>query len=1495
MAVAITSVIIAGILSIQTPRVQTWLSQKIIGKVTAGADARINFGKIHIKPFNTVIIKDVEVIDKNPCDSSARDTLFSAEYIIARLSLRGLRDKEGIHIGRAYVRGARMNMVIEGSHTNLERMFGIRKDRVKKDSHANVFDIRRAIVNGMTFRLQNFRKDSKDYGEGIDWDDLEVTDINIEARNLKLADKIMSGTLDMLTFREKSGYVCTGMSGSVKAGRGSSAISDLSISDEWSEVHIPGFTMKYSCAQDFKDFIDKIRIEAGIGKSRLSMNTLKYFVPGLDMEPLTMDIDGAEIQGNVSDFSIGRLEARVSGSDASLAVKGRVTGLPDIRSTTADIRIDTLSFTTSAIEEIIASVSGKEIPELSGYAKGHVFRFRGVARGGINSLNVGGVFKSGLGSVVPKLHIKGLLDKDSVTVVSGKLRTFDLDIGKAVGSDIIHECTMNSSLKASFGKEGPRLEIDSLIVDRLNVNGYDYSGIAAAGTLEQDAFDGKIVCSDPNLSFLFQGIFTVSSKTRNGLYKFYANIGYADLNAMNLDKRGMSRISLQTSADFTRVKGRDLLGNIKADNIVLENEHGKYDIGDITVSSHSSDSLYRIKLASDFASGSFIGSGSLPEFIKDFKDLALKEQLPAIYSDSAYVWNGNRYDLSLSLSNTMDLLSFLAPGVYIADNTEMGMSISGDGIIKGKLKSQRLAYREQFIKDLTFDFRSDTTGFSGEMLSETINAATLSLKNNSLKLYAKDNHIGAGFTYDNQGELVNRGELYILGDLSRRPDGKLQSKISLLPSSVYLNAREWSIMPSELTICDKDIDVTNIEFTSGEQSLRIFGGLSDSVEDTLTLDVERFDISIINPLLGKTAAFAGTATGKALLASSGKGKSLSVDFLCDSANISGSRMGTVRMGCRWDNSSDIISLEAVNFLDGKTSFDIKGSYAAGSKEIGASALFSGFDLSCVSAYTGGIFSETSGALSGEFRVSGKTSGLEIESTGARFDNALLRIAFTNVPYTVNGNFRVDSRGVYFDDISLADRFGNQGKVTGEITYENFRDIKFDTRINAERIECINLDEKMSDAFYGNIFATAGISITGPLNSMKMAVEATTTGQGQLHVPVSGSATSSSSDLLTFKQIKVDKAIDPYEIMMSRLQKREKSKSNFEINLIVAATPGIEAFVEIDKSTGNVLSGYGSGTIDLDINPGKDIFNISGDYTLAGGSYRFVTLGFAKDFSINEGSSVKFNGDIMESILDIDATYMTKTSLGTLIADTSSVSTRRLVECGIHISDKISNPRFQFSINVPDIDPTVKARVESALSTEDKVQKQFLSLLVSNSFLPDEQSGIVNNTSLLTSNVSAIMSNQLNNIFQKLDIPLDLGLNYQTNDRGNDIFDVAVSTQLFNNRVIVNGNIGNRQYTSGSTNNDVVGDLDIEIKIDRPGAFRLNLFSHSADQYTNYLDNSQRNGVGLTYQQEFNSFKEFFRKMFSGKKKKEDLQRKEEQALLNEEKVTIKINSDNGSK
>ncbi len=92
--------------------------------------------------------------------------------------------------------------------------------------------------------------------------------------------------------------------------------------------------------------------------------------------------------------------------------------------------------------------------------------------------------------------------------------------------------------------------------------------------------------------------------------------------------------------------------------------------------------------------------------------------------------------------------------------------------------------------------------------------------------------------------------------------------------------------------------------------------------------------------------------------------------------------------------------------------------------------------------------------------------------------------------------------------------------------------------------------------------------------------------------------------------------------------------------------------------------------------------------------------------------------------------------------------------------------------------------------------------------------------------------------------------------------MAVSTQLFNNRVLVNGSIGNRAQNKG--NGDIAGDLDIEIKIDKAGHYRVKVFSHSADDYTNFLDNTQRNGVGMTYRTDFNSFGELWKRTFLSK-------------------------------
>jgi len=228
---------------------------------------------------------------------------------------------------------------------------------------------------------------------------------------------------------------------------------------------------------------------------------------------------------------------------------------------------------------------------------------------------------------------------------------------------------------------------------------------------------------------------------------------------------------------------------------------------------------------------------------------------------------------------------------------------------------------------------------------------------------------------------------------------------------------------------------------------------------------------------------------------------------------------------------------------------------------------------------------------------------------------------------------------------------------------------------------------------------------------------------------------------------------------------------------------------------------------------------------------------------------------------------------------------------ITMSGALMNPTLSFGIDIPDLDPITKSRVDAALNTDDKVIKQVMSILVSGSFIPDIQSSIVNNSTILYSNATEILSNQINNIFKQLDIPLDLSFNYQPGQNGRNIFDAAVSAQLFNNRVVVNGNIGSSKYLNKSES--VVGDLDVEIKLDDKGRFRAKAFSHSADQFSNYLDNSQRNGLGLVYQEEFSSFRELLNSIFVSKRKRaqkaaeRDAKLKGQMLKPSEEKTIIK--------
>jgi hypothetical protein len=646
-------------------------------------------------------------------------------------------------------------------------------------------------------------------------------------------------------------------------------------------------------------------------------------------------------------------------------------------------------------------------------------------------------------------------------------------------------------------------------------------------------------------------------------------------------------------------------------------------------------------------------------------------------------------------------------------------------------------------------------------------------------------------------------------------------------------------------------------------------------------------MSIINPLFKTNLGVKGLVSGNVQLTSPMTDKGILVDLAVDSTYFADQEIGRLSVLSEWDEAFQRFNIAARTQLEGRTALDAKARFTPKTKNLEAHAKLDRVHVGYLQPLLSGVFSDLSGYASGEIQAEGPIGNLSWESTGTRIDEGALKVDFTNVPYFVDGTFRFTDSGLFFDDIRGRDRYNGTASVTGGIEWNNkFQNIFYDINIKCNEIEGIDLNDKQNEYFYGNVFGTGNVSFRGPGNDMVMDVEATTAKTGTFNVPITYTSVSGRPNLLKFTEIKVEEPVDPYEILMQKREKSTTEEVKFTTNMKITALPDVEAVIWIDKASGHMLSGNGTGTIQMKVD--EETFDITGDYDINKGNYKFVAYGIMnRDFQIQEGSSISFQGDIFDTTLDIDAIYKTKASIGTLISDTTSVSNRRTVECKIKITDKMLNPRLQFGIEIPEIDPMVKSRVESALSTEDKVQKQFLSLLLSNSFLPDQQSGIINNSSMLYSNVSQVMANQLNNILETLNIPLDLGLRYQPNQKGNDVFDVAVSTQMFNNRVLVNGSVGNKQY-SENARTDVVGDLDIEIKLDKSGAFRLNLFSHSADSYTNYLDNSQRNGVGLTYQTEFYTFKQFIKNIFSKKKKRQAAKLAEEDARQAEERVELKI-------
>ena len=123
-----------------------------------------------------------------------------------------------------------------------------------------------------------------------------------------------------------------------------------------------------------------------------------------------------------------------------------------------------------------------------------------------------------------------------------------------------------------------------------------------------------------------------------------------------------------------------------------------------------------------------------------------------------------------------------------------------------------------------------------------------------------------------------------------------------------------------------------------------------------------------------------------------------------------------------------------------------------------------------------------------------------------------------------------------------------------------------------------------------------------------------------------------------------------------------------------------------------------------------------------------------------------------------------------------------------------------------------------------------------------------------------MSSQISNWLSQISNEFDIGVRYRPGDQiTNEEIAVALSTQLFNERLSLSGNFGVSHGTATNQNaSNLIGDIRLEYKITEEGKIRLVVYNDSNDfDVARGTQNTTTQGVGVLYREEFDNIEEFY--------------------------------------
>lgn len=1278
---------------------------------------------------------------------------------------------------------------------------------------------------------------------------LNFTDLNISASDFTIVGPDVTSSIEKMSFISKRGVVVNEMATEFKYTKQQMRFDSLSIKTPQSNL-LGKVIFNYE-REDFKDFLNKVKIDAEFVESTVALNevNLLYNEFGSDIiVSFSTMVDGVLNDLNTNDLFLTTDNTGIRGDFNFKNLFTKDVGFV----LEANMRNVTSSYyELRALLPNILDVLPSSIQKLG------QFTVRGDALITESSINTKANINTLIGSSYVDLELTDIDHIDDASY-KGFVSLIDFDLGNLIESDKVGITNLD------FNVEGKGMVMEYLNTEvigqvySINFNGYDYKDINVSGILKEQLFDGSLLCSDENMQFSFKGLADFAENRNN--FNFIASVDYADLKKINIINDSVSIFKGDINMDISGNSLDNIVGDIKFTKTNYQNKNETYYFEDFKVSStFENDSTRIIDINSpDIITGYLKGNFRVKELGR-----LLQNSLGSIYTNYRPFNISANQRLAFNFKIYNKIVDVFFPEVKFDPNTFIrGNIIADEGDFKLTFKSPSIvAYGNELDSiDVKIDNKNplfNTYVSIGDLATPYYDVKDFNLINTTLKdtLFFRTEFKG-GSEYNDSYNL----------NFYHTFNKENKSVIGLKTSDVSFKGNKWILNKDgnskNKVILNKTLDSITIEevvMNNNEQEqIRLRGQLADSTYKDIELQFKIVSLGKITPSIDSLKLH-GEVNGTLNVLQKDNVYLPSSNLNIKNFGVNNITLGDLAIGIvgNRDLTDFVVNTSLVD--NGFEKLSVVGNIS-NREEIPQTNLivdFNKFNLEPFSPLGEGVITNIRGLLQGSAILKGPINNPNWSGV-LSLNEAGIAIPYLNVDYSFAPYSRVklSDQTFHFQKIKLTDvAMSTKATLDGTITHRLFKDwsLDLDVDTNNDRFLILNTPFKEEVLYYGAGYLNGTGRIFGPTTALTINVDGETARGTSLKIPISDVVSVGDFSFINF----VGKKVEDTE----KGQRVLKEVEGLELAFNLDVTPDAEVEIVVDTKTGSSLRGTGAGILFIEINTnGK--FNMYGDFVVVTGQFRYKFGGIVdKTFKVKPGGNITWEREPLAAQLNMEAVYSLNANPAPLL-DNPGYTRRIPTDVVVRLTGELESPVIDWRIEFPGTNSIVKSELEYRLQDPTIAEKNALFLLAQGSFV-NEQTGI--NQQAVTGNLLQSASGILNSLLAGDNDKLNFGLSYEQGilDRTTDIqtenrLGVTLSTQI-SDRVLLNGRVG--VPVGGVTETVVAGDVEVQILLNEEGTLSAKIFNRE-NEIQQFLADRQgyTQGVGLSYQVDFDSFKELLRKI-----------------------------------